>query len=190
MGNSPVPGEFPSQRQETRSYDVFFDLRLNERLSKQSWGWWFETLSSPYHDVILMIFLGVPVKQPTLHRLISAAVCRWVTCDRFFLGGKSCALAPCNITPKFSEKKTPVSVRFIIKIQHIYVLHMHDYKKIPSVFWKFCQSEKWRMWRIASKKTNGGRDICLEIVKQPWRIWVNLVETQPQQNTENANLFA
>ena len=26
----------------TRSFDVFFDLRLNKRLSKQSWGWWFE----------------------------------------------------------------------------------------------------------------------------------------------------
>ena len=25
----------------------FFDRRLNERLSKQSWGWWFETLSRP-----------------------------------------------------------------------------------------------------------------------------------------------
>ena len=31
----------------TRIFDVFFDLRLNKRLSKQSWGWWFETLSSP-----------------------------------------------------------------------------------------------------------------------------------------------
>ena len=38
-------GEFPAQRPETRSFDVFFDLRLNTRLSKQSWGWWFETLS-------------------------------------------------------------------------------------------------------------------------------------------------
>ena len=44
-GNSPVPGEFPSQRPVTRSFDIFFDLRLNKRLSKQSWGWWFETLS-------------------------------------------------------------------------------------------------------------------------------------------------
>ena len=44
-GNSPVPGEFPTQRPVTRSFDVFFDLRLNKRLSKQSWGWWFETLS-------------------------------------------------------------------------------------------------------------------------------------------------
>ena len=44
-GNSPVPGEFPAQRPVTRSLDVFFDLRLNKRLSKQSWSWWFETLS-------------------------------------------------------------------------------------------------------------------------------------------------
>ena len=44
-GNSPVPGEFPTQRPVTRSFDVFFDLCLNKRLSKQSWGWWFETLS-------------------------------------------------------------------------------------------------------------------------------------------------
>ena len=46
-GNSPVPGEFPAQRPVTRSFDVFFDLRLNKRLSKQSWGWWFETPSRP-----------------------------------------------------------------------------------------------------------------------------------------------
>ena len=46
-GNSPVTGEFPSQRAVTRSFDVFFDLRLNKRLSKQSWGWWFETPSRP-----------------------------------------------------------------------------------------------------------------------------------------------
>ena len=41
-GNSPVPGEFPAQRPVTRSFYVFFDLRLNKRLGKQSWGWWFE----------------------------------------------------------------------------------------------------------------------------------------------------
>ena len=34
----PVPGEFPAQRPVTQSFDVFFDLRLNKRLSKQSWG--------------------------------------------------------------------------------------------------------------------------------------------------------
>ena len=45
--NSPVPGEFPTQRPVTRSFDVHFDLRPNKRLSKQSLGWWFETLSPP-----------------------------------------------------------------------------------------------------------------------------------------------
>ena len=40
-------GEFPAQRPVTRSFDVFFGLRLNKRLSEQSWGRWFETLSSP-----------------------------------------------------------------------------------------------------------------------------------------------
>ena len=43
-GNSPVPGEFPTQRPVTRSFDIYFDLRPDKRLSKQSWGWWFETL--------------------------------------------------------------------------------------------------------------------------------------------------
>ena len=44
-GNSPVPGEFPTQRPVTRNFDVYFDLRPNKRLSKQLWGWWFETQS-------------------------------------------------------------------------------------------------------------------------------------------------
>ena len=44
-GEFTGPGEFPTQRPVTRSFDVFFDLRLNKPLSKQSWGWWFETLS-------------------------------------------------------------------------------------------------------------------------------------------------
>ena len=34
-GNSPVIGEFSAQRLVTQSFDVFFDLRLNKRLSKQ-----------------------------------------------------------------------------------------------------------------------------------------------------------
>ena len=46
-GNSPASSEFPTQRPVTRSFDVFFDLCLNKRLRKQSWGWWFEMLSCP-----------------------------------------------------------------------------------------------------------------------------------------------
>ena len=32
-GNSPVTGEFPAKRPVSQSFDVFFDLRLNKRLS-------------------------------------------------------------------------------------------------------------------------------------------------------------
>ena len=46
-GNSPAIGEFPTQRSVPRSFDVFFDLRMNKRLSKQWWSWGFETPSCP-----------------------------------------------------------------------------------------------------------------------------------------------
>ena len=52
-GNSPVTSEFPSQWPVMRSFDVFFDLHLNNRLSKQSWGWWFETSSCSLRIVII-----------------------------------------------------------------------------------------------------------------------------------------
>ena len=44
-GEFTGPGEFPTQSPVTRSFDVFFDLCLNKRLSKQS-GWWFEIMTS------------------------------------------------------------------------------------------------------------------------------------------------
>ena len=68
-GNWPVPGEFPTQRPVTWSFDVFFDLRLNKGLSKQCCGWWFETLSRPlwrhrndyflYHEFFYFMFCSV-----------------------------------------------------------------------------------------------------------------------------------
>ena len=42
-GEFTGPGEFPAQKPVMRSIDVFFDLRLNKRLNKQPWGWWFQT---------------------------------------------------------------------------------------------------------------------------------------------------
>ena len=37
-----MTGGFPSQRPVRRSFDVFFDMSLNKRLSKQSWRRWFK----------------------------------------------------------------------------------------------------------------------------------------------------
>ena len=49
-GNSPVTGEFPTHRPVTRNFDVFVDLRLNQRLSKQLKRPWFVT---PLHSLWL-----------------------------------------------------------------------------------------------------------------------------------------
>ena len=58
-----VPGEFPAQRPVTRSFDVFFDLHPNKRLSKQWWCWWFETppcpLRRPQWAGVLRIFVFI-----------------------------------------------------------------------------------------------------------------------------------
>ena len=44
-GEFTGPSEVPTQRPVTWRFDVFLDLRLNKRLSKQPRGWWFETPS-------------------------------------------------------------------------------------------------------------------------------------------------
>ena len=66
--NSPVPGEFPAQRPGpvTRSFHVFFDLHQNKPLSKQSWGWWFETPPHPLwrHFFLFLVWYFKTCKQP------------------------------------------------------------------------------------------------------------------------------
>ena len=89
-GEFTGPGEFPTQRPATRSFDVFFDLRLNKRLSKQPWDWWFEapswslwchcivwTISAwpKYHDNFMTI-LTVLYKDPNWVSDVSH-VCGW-----------------------------------------------------------------------------------------------------------------
>ena len=44
-GHCMVNGEFPSQKPVTRSFDIFFDLRLNKRSNELSWRRRFDTSS-------------------------------------------------------------------------------------------------------------------------------------------------
>ena len=69
-GNSPVTGVFPAQKPVTRSFDVFFDLRSNKRLSKQPWGWRFETPSYPYDVTIVWYKPGHGDWLPTINTLV------------------------------------------------------------------------------------------------------------------------
>ena len=54
-GNPPVNGGFPSQGPETRSFGIFFHLRLNKRLSKQSRRWLLRRHRAHY-DVTVMCY--------------------------------------------------------------------------------------------------------------------------------------
>ena len=69
-GNPPVTGGFPSQRPVTRSFDVFIDLRLGKRLSKQSWHRWFKTPSrslwrhcNEWHIFLVLSILNITILQ-------------------------------------------------------------------------------------------------------------------------------
>ena len=44
-GNSPVTGEFPSQKPEARSFDAFLEQRLSKLLNQTAGMRWFETPS-------------------------------------------------------------------------------------------------------------------------------------------------
>ena len=54
-GNSPVTGEFPTQRPVTQNVDVFFDLPLDKQLKKQPRCRWFERPDRTHCDVTVMI---------------------------------------------------------------------------------------------------------------------------------------
>ena len=84
-GNSPVTGEFTAQRPLTRSFDIFFNLRLNKRLNKQSWDWWFETSSCPLwrrcnvcsSRLVCNHFLHLRTNQVHISRNVLSSVTVW-----------------------------------------------------------------------------------------------------------------
>ena len=78
-GELTGPGDFPAQRPVTRSFDVSFDLRPNKRLSKQPWGWWFETppwslwrqCNEHQNSHVIFFFFTVSTPKPSSRPLVS-----------------------------------------------------------------------------------------------------------------------
>ena len=98
-GEFTGPEEFPTQRPVTRSFDVFFDLRLNKRLSKQPWGWWFQTPSwslwrqsnaetsptpTPLIHVTTVAFLGKLRRNQTGHGFTDG-IFKWSSWMKLFV---------------------------------------------------------------------------------------------------------
>ena len=90
-GEFSGPRLIPAQRPVTRSFVVFFDLRLNKRLSKQSWGWCFETLLCPLwrHRIDDRYFAEDIFKCNPLN-CVSSGVTNdnWSECFRKWLGAE------------------------------------------------------------------------------------------------------
>ena len=107
-GNSPVTGEFPSQRPVTRSSDVFFDPCLNKRLSKQSRRRWFVMPSHPLWGHCNDTYINFQF------------VCSWYNCSgNFFL------LITRQVSPNYKlvilkEERTELSIyhRYLLRLKH------------------------------------------------------------------------
>ena len=95
-GEFTGPGEFPAQKPVTRSFVIFFDLRLNKWLSKQSWGWWFETLScslwrhfnvyKDFRDVLMAVMYTRRIRlngKPYSTKYYNTTTTKWRTINRF-----------------------------------------------------------------------------------------------------------
>ena len=77
-----VTGESPSHRPVTRSFDVFFDLRLNKRLSKQSRRRWFGTPSRSLWRHCNV----VPNSDPVIRAAVGSFGVQCVTLVQFWIG--------------------------------------------------------------------------------------------------------
>ena len=79
-----VIGQLPSQRQVTRSFGVFFDLRLNKRMSKLSKRRRFETASRSLWRHCYVILKGVKAPAPRMIQYIRiCAQVSWTLCIYF-----------------------------------------------------------------------------------------------------------
>ena len=112
-GNSSITGEFPSKRPVTRSFDVFFDLCLNKRLSKQSWGWWFETQPRS-----LWRHCDVTTRSYSLFTFRTLTLCKrmWKT-NRWFTGVD--IDITCEAAGAWNQTTTAINVADITKLLHM-----------------------------------------------------------------------
>ena len=106
-GEFTAPGEFLAQRPVTRSFHIFCDLRLNKRLGKQSWGWWFETLSHPLwrHRNVL----STEQKSQCL---------AWDTFKSIYFDAKVCVATPLEFIPKGSIGNEPLLFQVMAWCHH------------------------------------------------------------------------
>ena len=101
------PVNSPAKRSVTRSFDIFFELRLNKRLSKQWWGWWFDTPSCP-------LWRQCNGFQRRVSSLLGAAIVlapSWYFMMQLYMIKSSNSNSVITVPPSNSPKNPPMSPR-------------------------------------------------------------------------------
>ena len=82
-------GEFTvsSQPTVTRSFDIFVGLRLNKRLSKQSWGCWWDILCSSWRHCkdLQSTYLSINIQITSLQSSLGRLYISWGCLSEYVL---------------------------------------------------------------------------------------------------------
>ena len=159
-GNSPVTDDFPAQRPVTRNFDVFVNLRLNKRLSKELWGWWFETPSHPlwcqcYVSRITSVIPDWNFNEYALN-FIHKIKC--------YMKWKTCSLRP----DEFMLESHAIIINRIVLIVN-WVETLRGNKYIPIHVWSNYESQAHKFTYMVWQ-TLGGNNWVL---KQAENIWID-----------------
>ena len=174
-GNSPATGEFPALSPVTRNFDVFYNLRLNKRLSKQSWGWWLATPLDP-----LWRHCNEIRQSKTIH-----------TCCEIYYRGMWYVTQVSKYNQRISNLVLDIRVNFLGKpgdIFFIFFLQNEQYPprlyivKIVEGQWMFCITG-YKIMKYAPKHQNaiGRRLNCFcrhcwkTCLKSRWKFYNNFM---------------
>ena len=140
VGNSSVTGGFPSQRPITRSFDIFFDLRVNKPLSKWPKRRWFENLSS-----WLWRYCNVGICYTDVGLIVSRLVFR-LSCTKYI------EFSMLTVYHRLSQKTSFFTVTTVRHkrgvptwIAKYGLVHRH-LQKFYLTFWKMKGPVGWRWW--------------------------------------------
>ena len=170
-GEFTGPGEFPTQRPVTRSFDVFFDLCLNKRLSKQQWGWWFETLSCSLwrqcNDCTFSNYIrAINIKTALLNLHVLLDFSPWRQSHSY----------------NFYNNCTTIIIAHLLKTNKLRTSH----RLVPSSYTKYLNHKAFKLHKSL---TGGSRKNASELCRRPTRTGPNsrdfLVESDITTNTKS-----
>ena len=133
-GNSPVTGEFPAQMPVTLGFDICYDLCLNKRLSKQWWGWWFETRSHPLWRHCNEICVTENVKDLTLPMYVMSST----TTSQVLHPGRGVLVEIC-----FSSNAKPIKFYAQTYIGLLLLIYYESTYFAPTIMIRLALRNRW-----------------------------------------------